>query len=297
MPTLRGTDGNDSLRVTGGDSNLVGYTILGLGGNDTLIGGGGRDKIFAGNDSSYLDGGNGDDLLFGGLGDDTLLGGNGNDLLFGGLGNDLMYGDSGNDRIFGGLGDDVVDGGSGNDLIDGSAGSDVLFGGFGNDTITGGTNGDPALDGAGFFRDYLVGGAGSDVLNGFGGGQGTIEIDELVGGGAIDTNPLSPTFGFIIGISPDGVKDTFVLGRGQSVFYSSAGVNDYAYIWDFEPGIDKLQLAAGTGIGYATQNLDFFGDGILRTGLIAGLPNGTVDLIAIFDQQVNISFTTDVVVG
>jgi Ca2+-binding RTX toxin-like protein len=297
MPTQILTDGNDLFGVTGGNSTLVNYNIYGIGGEDTLIGGGGNDKIIAGDGSSFLSGLNGNNQLIGSFGDDTLLGGNGDDLLSGGLGNDLSYGGSGNDRIFASLGDDVVDGGSGNDTIDGSVGSDVLFGGAGNDNITGGTNGDPALDELGFFRDYIAGGAGTDTLNGFGGGQGTTEIDELVGGGAIDTDPNSPTYGFFTSVASDGVRDTFVLGSGQSVFYSSAGNNDFAYIYDFEVGIDKLQLSAGTGIGYATQNLDLFGDGTLRTGLFATLPSGNIDLIAIFDQVVNISLTTDVVVG
>jgi Ca2+-binding RTX toxin-like protein len=294
-----GTDGNDIFSVPGGNANLVGYKIQGIGGNDTLTGGGGRDKIFAGDGSSLLTGLNGNDQLFGGFGNDTLFGDSGKDILSGGFGDDQLFGGLDNDKIFAGLGNDVVDGGSGDDLIDGSAGSDVIFGGDGDDTITGGSNGDIALDSSNFFRDYIAGGAGSDVLTGFSSaGQGTIEIDELVGGGAIDTDPLSPTFAFITDFSPDGVKDTFVLGDSQSVFYASAGLDDYALIRDFEPGIDKLRLKAG--VTYTTANEDFFSNGVLSTGLFATLPAtgttpATTDLIALFVGEVNISLTTDTI--
>jgi len=278
-----GTDGNDRLTVPGGNSNLRGYTILGIGGSDVMIGGGGRDRIVAASGNSLLDGGDGDDQLYGSFGDDTLDGGNGNDILFGDFGNDSLSGGSGNDRLFAGFGDDLVFGGDGNDTMDGSVGSDVLFGGAGNDIITGGTNG--AADApAGFFEDYVVGGSGSDILDGFGGGIGNTEIDWLIGGGAVAAD------GSITSTKGDGVRDTFVLGNSSGVYYASLAENDYAVIFDFESGIDKLRLYSG--VAYIPKSgVDANGDGIADTLLYAKLPNNSLDLVAIFDRGATIAST------
>jgi Ca2+-binding RTX toxin-like protein len=281
-----GTDGNDTLTVPGGNSNLRGYTILGIGGSDVMIGGGGRDKIIAGSGSSYLDGGDGNDQLFGSFGDDTAIGGNGNDVIFGDFGNDYLDGGSGNDRMFGGFGDDLVFGGYGNDTLDGSVGSDVLSGGAGNDVLTGGTNGDPNKDAELLFRDYVVGGSGNDILDGFVGG-GTIEIDNLIGGGAVDANVN-------ITLNPDGFRDTFVLGSSNGVYYAGGGDNDYALILDFEAGTDKLRLQKfGSGLPVQSYTIsrtrDLTSDGVADTDLFAQLSNGSKELIAVFNGSVSLS--------
>lgn len=229
-----------------------------------------KDRIFGSDGDDYIDGGGGNDQIFGNFGNDFLLGGTGDDLVTGGFGNDYVDGGDGNDRLFGDFGDDLVFGGNGNDLLDGGVGSDVLFGGDGNDNITGGTNGDINAP-AGYFEDYLIGGRGSDTLNGFGGGAGNIEVDWLIGGGAVDEN------GFITDTSPDGVRDTFVLGNSSGAFYATAGLNDYAVIFDFEIGIDQLQLSTSVthtfGVGSVFSDRD--------TLIFANLPNGTPDLIGV----------------
>src|SRR4051794_7937845 len=68
----------------------------------------------------------------GGAGNDTLLGGNGADVLLGGAGNDLVDGNQGNDTALLGAGDDVFrwDPGDGNDIVEGQDGADeMLFNG------------------------------------------------------------------------------------------------------------------------------------------------------------------------
>jgi Ca2+-binding RTX toxin-like protein len=68
----------------------------------------------------------------GGTGNDTLLGSNGNDFLLGGDGNDFVDGNQGNDTGFMGAGDDTFqwDPGDGNDTIEGQDGTDrMLFNG------------------------------------------------------------------------------------------------------------------------------------------------------------------------
>ena len=288
MPFLRGTSGDDLLRVPGGDSNLTGYTILGLDGSDTLIGGGGRDNLtVSGSGDSLLVGGKGDDTLNGNFGNDTLLGGDGrdnmnggfgddyldggtgNDTLNGGLGNDIMYGGTGNDLLSGSLGDELLFGEAGNDQLYGSIGSDVLSGGAGNDLLSGGTNGDPDAP-EGFFEDYLIGGSGSDTLNGFGGGSGTLEIDWLVGGGAVDAT------GTITSFAGEGAKDVYVLGDANGSYYAQGGFDDYALIFGFEKGVDALQLGTTETYSFSLGSVFSNTDTLIFANTSAGS-----DLIAI----------------
>jgi Ca2+-binding RTX toxin-like protein len=265
MPTLQGTDGNDSLLVPNGDSNTTGYTIFGQGGDDTLTGGGGNDNIFGSFGDDKLFGGNGNDKLFGDFGNDRLFAGNGDDQLYGGVGDDDLFGGNGNDLLNGSLGLDNLDGGSGNDTLDGGSDDDVLFGGDGNDNLKGSTG-----------NDTLAGGNGQDTLVGFGTSSSTgasPEIDTLVGGGNItffdDGNSRLDPFG-------DGVKDTFVLGDASRVFYAQSGVQDYAKIVGFEKGIDQLQLSPTGTYTFGTDSI--FSS--LDTVVFANLPTGQ-DLIGV----------------
>ena len=274
MPIIQGTGGNDFITVPGGNTNLTGYTIYGISGNDTLIGGGGADKLFAGNSgNAYLDGGNGNDQLFGSLGNDILLGGSGDDKIFAGLGDDFLDGGAGNDflvgdlgddqiaggdgkdKLFGGLGNDILDGGSGDDSLDGSLGNDQLIGGDGNDNLTAGPG-----------NDQLIGGNGIDTLTGTGATK-DIDQDILIGGPLdADGNPL-----------PDGAGDIFVLGNANGSFYTNGGTGDVipglgdcAIILGFEPGVDKLQLSPAVthtlGTAAVLSPLD--------TVIFANLPTG-----------------------
>ena len=74
----------------------------------------------------------------GGAGNDTILGSNGADLLLGGDGNDFIDGQQGNDTAFLGAGDDVFqwDPGDGSDTVEGQDGTDtMLFNGSNGDEI------------------------------------------------------------------------------------------------------------------------------------------------------------------
>ncbi|MFK0729925.1 MAG: calcium-binding protein [Gloeotrichia echinulata GP01] len=265
MPSRLGTNGNDIITVPGGDNTLDSYSILGLDGNDTIIGGGGNDNILAGNGNDSISGGNGNDNLSGDFGDDTIFGGNGNDFIIGGFGNDRLFGDSGNDNIFAGLGNDYLDGGADNDKLDGGVGDDVLYGGDGNDSLTGGDGNDQLFGGLG--SDTLVGSSaslvGTSATTATSGG-----FDILVGSGVLNN-------GEIISLSPDNAPDTFVLGNGNGSFYVGEGDNDYAFIVDFELGIDILQLGANpTGYTFANDGANTF--------LYANTPSATngIDFIA-----------------
>jgi uncharacterized protein len=115
-----------SLTDTATVTVVVGKTLNGGNGNDTLEGNDGDD---------VLNGGNGNDRLLGFDGDDVLGGGNGNDELLGDRGDDILNGGNGIDRIFGGDGADFLNGENGDDLLAGGAGSDRLTGGNGKDTF------------------------------------------------------------------------------------------------------------------------------------------------------------------
>ena len=109
MPSIYGTDNDDTLIGTDGDDAMVG---------------------FAGNDR--LNGGLGSDTLYGSAGNDELLGGGGVDYLWGGDGDDILFGEAGDDSLSGGLGNDRLDGGIGNDVFlvrnDFTYGSDLSAG-------------------------------------------------------------------------------------------------------------------------------------------------------------------------
>ncbi|WP_407526948.1 calcium-binding protein [Methylobacterium oryzisoli] len=85
----------------------------------------------------------------GGTGNDTILGGNGADILLGGDGNDFVDGNQGNDVSLLGAGDDVFqwDPGDGSDVVEGQAGTDTLRfnGSAASETMAVSANGGRAL--------------------------------------------------------------------------------------------------------------------------------------------------------
>lgn len=82
------------------------------------------------------------ETLTGGSGDDTLMGGTGNDVLYGDEGKDHLEGGSGNDALYGEEGKDSLKGGLGNDLLYGGEGKDIFA--WSPEDI--GTPGNPAVD-------------------------------------------------------------------------------------------------------------------------------------------------------
>ena len=71
-------------------NTVVGETISGGTGDDTLMGGAGSDILHGDQGKDHLDGGAGNDTLYGEQGKDALKGGLGNDLLYGGEGKDIF---------------------------------------------------------------------------------------------------------------------------------------------------------------------------------------------------------------
>lgn len=102
VPTMFGTDGDDTLDGTPSDDVIVGY-----GGKDAISGGAGNDKICGGDGNDQLDGGSGADMLDGGVGNDVVSGGAGADVVQGGDGKDVLICDKANDVCDGGPGTDT----------------------------------------------------------------------------------------------------------------------------------------------------------------------------------------------
>ena len=134
------TSAADHTAVSDIVSEVLGLTLRGGSGGDTLIGSAGIDAI---------DGNNGDDVLFGNAGADVINGGGGNDQVQGGDGIDTIHGNTGDDLLVGGDGGDVVFGDEDEDTLYGWAGADNLNGGTQNDLVKGGGGADTVRGGLG----------------------------------------------------------------------------------------------------------------------------------------------------
>ena len=249
-----GTDGNDNIRVYGGDD-----VVFALDGDDTILGGDGNDILFGGLGADDVNGGEGNDVLIGGRGFDTLRGDEGNDILIGGLGKSEQYGGAGDDVMFGGTKDDLYDGGWDNDTVSfalaengvsahlwiagaqdtgqgmdtfenidnliGSAYGDDLSGTNGGNRLEGGAGND-SLDGGGG-NDVIDGGDGNDVLAG---GNGN---DIYVGGDGIDTASFTGSaYAVTVNLSLNGFAQN--TGQGIDTFLdienvSGSSLNDFIY--------------------------------------------------------------------
>ena len=214
----------------------------------------------------------------GGAGNDTILGSNGQDLLIGGEGNDYIDGQQGNDTALMGAGDDVFrwDPGDGNDVIEGQDGADTLVfnGSAANEIMTASANGGRAL----FTRNVAnivmdlndvesldiaaLGGADTIVVGDLSGTDVTevnIDLASTIGGTAGDAAADIVTVNATNG---DDIIDVFGSGTSLAVLGLAARVN----------------VAHGEG---ANDSLVIHGlggnDGITATTLPAGVARLTLD--------------------
>ncbi len=153
----------------GANDQLV---INGLGGNDTID----ASALSAGVIGLTIDGGDGNDTIIGSRGADQLIGGAGNDVVTGGMGNDVAFLGDGNDQF-------IWNPGDGSDIVEGQAGTDTLVfnGSNANERMDISANGSRVL----LSRD--VGSVTMDVngveriqLNASGGAD-TITVNDLTG--------------------------------------------------------------------------------------------------------------------
>ena len=273
---------NVNLSTGHGDSQLMAtFHLVGI---EQVIGSYSWDTIYGSDNRDYIDGRGDDDFLYGAGGDDVIYGGAGFDYINGESGNDYLAGQDGSDWMVGGDGDDTLEGHGNEDQLFGQAGNDILwdggettnrdfmYGGIGNDTYhvtsshtgpldlvyegaavggaEGGANDIDVIHSHGeFFRDFygvgevlhidrsagsqmvggrnnqtIYGGAGNDVILPYGGSN---RIDAGAGTDAISLNLYDLAESF------DGVN-TIVMKAGSGM----------DYVYDFESGVDKIDLTA-----------------------------------------------------
>lgn len=165
---VEGRGGNDSITLA---ENLVGSSVVGGEGNDTIIGTANSDSLYGNDGDDVISAGGGNDYCYGGAGDDNINTGSAKNFAWGGDGNDRLNGSGGVDRLYGEGGNDRLYGQGGDDYLDGGGHVDRLYGGAGNDTLQGGSSNDRLYGDAG--NDLLIGSKGND---GFRGGIGYDEV-------------------------------------------------------------------------------------------------------------------------
>ncbi len=195
----------------------------------------------------------------GGAGNDSITGGDGNDVLQGGDGNDLIVGGRGSDVAFMGAGDDtfVWNPGDGSDVVEGQGGNDTLQfnGSNANENIDLSANGSRLR----MFRD--VGNVTMDV-NGVEqvnvaalGGADTLTVNDLSGTGVTGVNfDLAGTPGTGVG---DGQADSVIVngtsGADRIVVAGSvsgitvSGLAASVQITGIDRAIDQLTVNALAG--------------------------------------------------
>ena len=100
---LNANGGDDSFSATGNLASLIGITVDGGAGNDTILGSNGVDLLLGGDGNDFVDGQQGNDVAFLGAGDDDFQWdpGDGSDTVEGQDGNDkLLFNGSAGDEIF-----------------------------------------------------------------------------------------------------------------------------------------------------------------------------------------------------
>lgn len=164
--------------------------------------------------------------FFGTAADESIDGSNGNDSISGQGGADTIYGHGGGDSLSGDIppgsgpsllgaaGDDTLYGQAGNDSLAGGVGNDRLYGGSGADTLYGNHSQDTGTDTG---NDWLYGGSGDDRLYGQSGD------DVLIGGHGYD---------WLTG------------GAGADLFVYLSGQDTGDWIFDFQQGVDRIDLSA-----------------------------------------------------
>lgn len=214
----------------------------------------------------------------GGTGNDTILGSNGADILLGGDGNDFVDGQQGNDAAFLGAGNDTFqwDPGDGSDVVEGQGDADTLLfnGSAGNEIFALSANGGRAL------LTRNLGAIVMDVndleaftINALG-GTDTITVNDLSGTDATAvTLNLSGTIG---GSAGDAQADVVVINTtngadtisvtGAGTGFSVTGLPATITVTSSEGANDALTLNSLGG-----------SDTITATALAAGIVKLTID--------------------
>jgi Ca2+-binding RTX toxin-like protein len=249
--------GDDRFSATGNLAALIGVTVNGGAGNDTILGSNGADQLNGGEDQDFLDGQQGNDVAFLGAGNDVFQWdpGDGSDLVEGGEGVDtLLFNGSAGNEIFSvsangargiftrNLGNIVMDvndletvhvnmlGGTDSFTVNNLAGTDIVKVEVDLAGTIGGTVGDAAAD-------SVIANAtnANDIIDVFGAGTSvavlglTARIDIANSEGANDSlviNGLGGNDGLTATTMPAGIiKLTLDGGAGDDTILGSQGAD------------------------------------------------------------------------
>ncbi|MBV6627222.1 MAG: calcium-binding protein [Rivularia sp. (in: Bacteria)] len=270
--SIIGDNNNNLLDGRGGNDR-----VFGLGGNDTVRGGAGNDVIGGGNKGNIFISlfSDGNDIVEGGSGNDSLIGGTGKDVLDGGSGFDtadyshlgraitleaagvVNKGFAGTDQI---LNIEKIIGAKGRaNAIDGSTGQSTTTSfniNLAKESLV--VNGIPGIGAAKFQvqnfvdvtgtsqADSIIGNSKNNILEGGTGNDNIFGLagkDTLIG---VDSKSFKPGRYEVDILTGGADADKFVLGDEKNAYYTGGGgffgLNDFAFISDFERGEDKLQL-------------------------------------------------------
>ena len=239
---LNANGGNDSFSATGNLSALIGITVDGGAGNDTILGSNGVDRLLGGDENDFVDGQQGNDIAFLGAGEDVFQWDPGD-------GSDTVEGQDGTDTM----------------LFNGSAGAEIFEasanGGRARFTRNLGTI-VMDLDDLEAIDLNALGNTDTTIVNDLSGtGVAKIDIDQAgtlggtTGDGQADTVVVNGTNG-------DDIVDVFGAGTSVSVVGLAARVN----IANAEGANDALAVNALGG-----------NDNVTATTLPAGVIKLTID--------------------
>ena len=259
--TITGGDGVDTLSwqgaLAGGSIDLWDYGTgpytYRLSSIENAIGSDFEDWLGGNNLANVLSGMDGDDRLVVQCGDDILLGGAGDDIRNGSGQSDQLYGQAGDDTLYDG-GETAMRafmyGGAGSDtyhVVSSLSGPlDLVYeGGDNPELMAGADDVDIIISGGAFFWDFygvaeilrgggqLIGGTNNQTIEG---GDGTDIICAYGGTNRVDAGRGTDAISFgLYGLdeSHDGVN-TLVMKAGSGL----------DYVYDFESGVDKIDLTA-----------------------------------------------------
>jgi Ca2+-binding RTX toxin-like protein len=281
--TVNANGGDDSYSATGNLAALIGITVDGGTGNDTLLGSNGVDLLLGGDGNDFVDGQQGNDTGLLGAGDDTFQWdpGDGNDTIEGQDGVDKMAFNGANvsenmeasanggrvrftrnvaaitmdlDNVetiavkaLGGTDNLVVNDLSGTDVT--SVVTDLNANGGGDDgspdnVITNATNGDDVVIVAGTGPSASVLGLAARVdVAGAIAGSDRITVNALAGDDVIDASGLAADSALLTANGGDG-DDVILGGAGDDTLLGGAG--DDVLVGG--PGIDILDGAPGSDV-------------------------------------------------
>ena len=259
---LNANGGDDSSSATGNLAALIGITVDGGAGNDTLLGSNGIDILLGGDGTDFIDGQQGNDVAFLGAGDDTFQWdpGDGSDVIEGQDGTDALTfnGSAANENMevsanggrvlftrnvaaitmdlddvesivakaLGGADNIVVNDLSGTDVT--RVTSDLALVGGGDDAqpdnvITNATNGDDVVNVAGTGPNASVLGLPARVtLSGAIAGSDRLTVNALAGDDVVDATGLAANAALLTANGGDG-DDVLLGGAGNDTLNGGAG--------------------------------------------------------------------------